>query len=930
MKKVFLSMVLAGCPLLPLAAQGADSLAASAWNTSVPFWESPQSQRSYGTDRFTHTPVSDFRNALTGLVPGLDVVEKDGSISPTDGFGSALLSGGSLTLSSRGFSSMLCIVDDVPVPWSQLMLDPEQIESVTVLTDVTAKALYGPSASLGALLIKTRRGGYDTPLTVRFRAQGGVSAIDRMPQWVDGVDYARLNNAARLASGYPALYSDEALDGFAAGNPYDRTFPDVDYRSLMVRGLVPVSRAGLTLSGGSARVRYNASLSGLYEGDIAKVGPAADFSRLNVSTSVDARINSWLEAGVHFNGLTAWRRGGNVDLPTAWRTVPATAFPLALGRNGGIDDVDGMAGSTVYAVSRSFPTNPYAALVEGGSHTGTLRSGMFQASLDADLGALVPGLKSRTLLTLNSFYYTYTGTTDDYLAYYWDLVDDVTDISTHKGERQSEKSTDDNNAWQGLDFYERLTWDHAWGRHRLGAGALLTLSSVERRGNDQRERSVDGIFNVDYSYASRYILQVVGDVSGSQHFAGRDRWGFFPAAAAAWVVSNEPFLRDSRVLDRLKVRAQAGLLGSDLGVDDFLYQADYSLTNGNYYGPSTSQTLWFGNERQRAKYTTINRLANPDLRWPTVFQAEAGFDAELLGCLRLGGTFFRTLRRDMVADVTAALTSIYGLAETAVYDNYTATRTLGGELSADLCRRFGDFGLSVGVSAASWKTVNTAVVSDFYEYDWQKKTGADVQAIWGYVCTGRFESEEELASAPTYSSAAQVGDLRYEDLNGDGAIDVNDRKVLGSSAPKLRYALRLGCSWKGLDVHLVGTGRAFFQTALTNAWFWNGWGDGNYSAFVHDHLGEDYPRLAWEKATDNFIVSSFWLRRGDWFKVQSAEVGYTFPFRKGGVESVRFCVTGSNLLTLSGIRDVDPESIDAGVSAYPLMRRVTAGIQLNF
>ncbi len=149
----------------------------------------------------------------------------------------------------------------------------------------------------------------------------------------------------------------------------------------------------------------------------------------------------------------------------------------------------------------------------------------------------------------------------------------------------------------------------------------------------------------------------------------------------------------------------------------------------------------------------------------------------------------------------------------------------------------------------------------------------------------------------------------------------------------MNYAINLGFGYKNFEIQIVGTGAAFFQTPMTNSYFWNGWGDGNYSAFVRDNIGGDYPRLAYTKSSNNFVQSDFWLRDGGWFKIQDVELAYTLPFKqnnKVGIRNIRFSLKGQNLATISKIKDVDPESIDAGVTGYPLFRIITAGIKFNF
>ena len=292
--------------------------------------------------------------------------------------------------------------------------------------------------------------------------------------------------------------------------------------------------------------------------------------------------------------------------------------------------------------------------------------------------------------------------------------------------------------------------------------------------------------------------------------------------------------------------------------------------------------------------------------------------------------FFYRKIDGIFANTVSVTPGVFGLSGTSMIENYTALSIRGVDATLNYAQTFGDFRVAAGVSAQTYIQKNDKLVEDNYIFDYQKMTGTDADAIWGYRCIGKYTDESQLATVPSYSTDVKVGDLMYEDMNNDGKIDTFDRVILGHSNPRLYYSVNLGLAWKNLELNVVGSGRAFFKTAMTNDYFWNGWGDGNYSAFVRDNLGGDYPRLSYVKSENNFIVSDFWLRDGGWFKIQDVEIAYTLPLRNKAIKSVRFSVKGQNLATFSGIKDVDPESINAGVSSYPLMRTVTGGIKLNF
>ncbi len=223
------------------------------------------------------------------------------------------------------------------------------------------------------------------------------------------------------------------------------------------------------------------------------------------------------------------------------------------------------------------------------------------------------------------------------------------------------------------------------------------------------------------------------------------------------------------------------------------------------------------------------------------------------------------------------------------------------------------------------------MADDLYRYEWQKQTGASESAYRGYVCIGKFETADQIANLPKLDKTdTHIGDLMYKDLNGDGTIDLNDKKIVGNTAPAARFAINIDIQYKNFGLALTGSGRAGYDIAMTNEYFHCGWGDDLYSNFVLENLGGAYPRLSYDKSSTNFAASDFWLRNGGYFKLKSAELSYTLYPNVKWMEKVKFSVTGGNLFTITGVEYVDPEDIDAGVSAYPFFRTVMAGIKVTF
>jgi hypothetical protein len=207
-------------------------------------------------------------------------------------------------------------------------------------------------------------------------------------------------------------------------------------------------------------------------------------------------------------------------------------------------------------------------------------------------------------------------------------------------------------------------------------------------------------------------------------------------------------------------------------------------------------------------------------------------------------------------------------------------------------------------------------------------------AYFGLTYLGKFASDAETQVIPQrYDDVLYAGDLKYADLNNDGIIDDNDQSMVGHTTPRLFYGVNARFDYMNFELIVVGAGRAFYDVARTNSYFWNGWGDGSYSNFVKDNIGGEYPRLTYFKVNNNFVASDYWLSKGGFFKIQNVELAYTLPRQVSqviGGRAIRLYVRGANLLTISKLKDVDPESLSSGLTNYPLFKTLTVGAKFNF
>ena len=877
--------------------------------------------------------AGDIRTSMLGLMPGLEITSESGGYWHDD-YSSNYISDGKTTMAFRGTTSLTCIIDGVVMPFNTFSLDPSQVESVRLLGDIVDRTKYGPMASNGSIYIKTKTGGYNQPLTINVNAEGGVATTGLIPEWVDGVDYAILNNQARANSGYTQLYSPVAIQNFLRGDAYDLQYPNVDYRSLFLKPILPVGNISVAISGGGDKVKYAASLSEFHSGDIVNTGYPQDYNRINMSANVTSRIKDFITLNAGFNSLLGFRRHGAASW-NDWMDVPPVAFPVILGTNFSDSVGDELDGLTIYGTTAQFTNNPYAKLIEGGNSTRKLRSGMIFLNAELDFDQWVKGLKSVTSLSYSTFSAYTISKSEDYLSYYWNpAAEDGKGIisPTHQGVKSSGRSYSANSTSQVLQLQERLTWDWAKNGHAVNLGASFLMYNAAVQGDGRYRRMMQTVADAKYAYKNRYVVEGAFQYAGSSRFDKEHRFHPFASAGVAWVASNEDFIKNASWIDYLKIKAQYGVIGTYENAfgSAYRYQSEFDRANSGTFGPILTLDTWFGTKTWTAQKTTLSKLANPNLDWEKFHMWQVGLDFDFCKDFTFSATVYGQKTIGEIVNANSSVPRVFGIPDATIYANIASNKRLGYELSLGWRHSFGDFTLFAAANAAHWNTVYNKVLNDDYLYEYQKKTGTSTSDIWGLECIGKYQTQEQVETIPSYSTVT-IGDLMYKDQNNDGKIDSNDEKVIGNTQPALRYSVRLGFEYKGLALEIVGMGRTGYDYMCNSAYFWNGWGDGNYSAFVRDNLGGAYPNISYVKSENNFVNSTFWMRDVSWFKLQNVNLSYDIPLKnKKVLKGLSVKLEGQNLATLTNLEYVDPESPASGVSKLPLFRVFTAGVKFKF
>lgn len=866
-------------------------------------------------------PSLDLLNSFTGVVPG---------VYQTENYGRTGVRYNALncSLKIRGFTSPVFIVDGVMISdETELQISPEEIDTIQVVSDILDKLKYGPVAAQGAIYIKTLHG-IKNSRSIRFGFESGVDVVDRFPEWVhSGVEYASLNNQARQNSGYPLAFTDFAMKRFENADPMDKAFPVVDYKSLMFKNAREYEKVFALIQGGSNNVTYSANLGFNEQGDIFAVGSRSNYNRLNAKMNMNIHINENLYVDFNFIGIYGIRKSplglynattNTSEFASVWEraySTPSVEYPLNLG-------TDITTGATVYPVSTAYPNHPYASLTESGSYKESTRTGITDLTLHYDFGTLVKGLYAESQVGYNVLYMVRTGQGSDYIGYNIDSETWGSTTSTHKGQSDSEESYYKTFYIQGLQFRQRIGYGRTFGDHSFAAKLNYFISrdvaSLYSGYHNQQYVSLDG----NYSYGGRFTFEYILNYAGSTSLAPGHRYALFPAFGLSWDMAKEPWLQKAGWVDVLKLRAQAGMTGNEVYGDQFYWQSRYTKSADMTFG-AYNIGQWFGSNTFTTKAANIERAANTELGWEKLHELTVGIDGVFLKGLEFGMTYYYTYRDGVVTNISTILPMSNGVS--TKYGNYNAYAYSGVDLRLGYSGKKGDFTYAIGASALFPRS-KVLKYCENVTCENMSRIGRSATAIFGYDCIAVFSTAEDILRAPEQNFDSQIypGDLKYRDVTGDGVVDTNDQTVIGDSSPKMLYALNLYFSWKGLYLSAVGTGKAGVDVMRNNAWYWNGWGDKNYSAFVRDNLATGrYPRLSYTQSQNNFRNSQFWMSEGSFFKLQCLELGYRFP-------KFQIFAKGANLFTISGIKDCDPECLSAGVSDYPLFRTFTAGMKFYF
>lgn len=908
----------------------------------LPFSETDKRAQTGGNivisgEELRRYPSLDFRNALTALAPGLIVTENHGATG---------IVSDKVSLSMRG-GTPIYFLDDIPIDITAFTVDAAEVESVTIIKDPVEKALYGPRGANGIVYIKTKRG-KKNERKLNVNIEKGVQIVDRMPEVASGADYARMNNLARFNSGMSPLYSDEAIAAYELNNNSDLRYPSSNFQDMMFKDTKRYDKYSLSSLGGNDFAQYYANLAYTGEGDNFAIGDKGDFNNISLRSNVDIKLNDVVSVNMGvFGGLSirksprfASSNDNTLEFTAALtqsRNVSPIAFPVYL-------PIETTVGNPVYGVANAFPSNPVANLEGGGYHEERGRNGSVYAALNFNLDKITKGLSLRGYLNFTSYNRTRVGKKNSFDSRIVNIpeggsIEDATYTIKSEWNIPGVESKISDYYYQNLAGYAQASYDRTFNDHGVKADAVYYLSNYTRKGveNPYKEQNLS-IFG-SYSYKNRYYLSGTLSYSGSQALKGDNQYKTFPSVGAGWIISDEDFMENVTFLDFLKIRAEYGVLGYTTDNPTMRqYETQWRLSNGITFGPSSVTNAWQGVQgTTNSGNTYYDRWQNPDLDWETRKEITVGFDARLFNNrLSISTNYYYSKHQNIQGTAENIYPLMAGLLVNPVI-NFEETDYYGAEISAKFADRIDDFGYSVG----TWVSMdrNKRIKYDERNYreseSYLKREGKSTDVIYGYIYEGKYATDQEAQSVVQYHDETLLaGDFKYRDVNKDGILDSKDQMVIGNSAPRVYYALNLSLYYKNFELHVTGDGKAGFDMIMDNDYYMDGTGDSNYSQFIVDKVKSgDYPRLTYVKVNNNFFTSSYWLQKRNYFKIQNIEFAYNFKFQakyQNALRNLRIFARAANVLTLSKVKGVDPESIDSGISVYPLNRTITGGLSLTF
>ncbi|RPE14314.1 TonB-dependent receptor [Chitinophaga lutea] len=876
-------------------------------------------------------PVSNLTSSLGGRIAGMVSVQRSGEL----GYNDANIYIRGISTFSSGLSAPLTLVDGVPRQIGNL--DPEDIESFSVLKDAAATAVYGVRGANGVILITTKSGKAGKP-SYNFRYTEGMTNFTTLPSFADGATYMEMSNEALRTRGSSPQYSDEAIQKTRDGSdPY--LYPNVDWFKELFNSHGRLRNANANISGGSEKAVYYIGLGfydelGLYNIDeLAKYNSSIFQKRYNVTSNItlSPSATTTVKLGIsgYLNNINLPNTGVSGIFEDAYFMTPVqipTRYPdgkIADVRSGGL-------------------SNPWASLTQAG-YANQWRSQIFSnLRLTQELPFLTKGLSVTGMFSFDAYNYTsnrYTKTPDTWLATGRDVNGQLQYEQTAIGSEFLAYGK--SNAGERIIYSEMaLNYNRSFGKHDV-SGMLLynkndkinTFAGDLETSMPYRYQGLAG--RATYGYNNKYFVEANFGYNGSENFYPDKRYGFFPSGGLGWVLSEEKFFRPLKnIIPFFKARFSHGLVGnSQIDGRRFAYLATVAST-GSYVFGKTPNNPFTGKEI--GEYSV-------DVQWETSRKTNLGFDIRILKeALSIQVDLFREYRSGIFLR-RRSLPAYIGMIN-APYGNVGIIENKGIDVALNYNGYIGDVSLSM-MGNFSFNR-NKAIENDdpSWKYPWLNRKGQKVNQRFGYIALGLFESDKEVENSPRQTGDVRAGDIKFKDINGDGVIDSYDQVPIGyGDVPEIMYGLGFTAGYKAFAISALFQGAANVDVLLSGEGtmpFQQGLARGNLFDNITDRWTESnpnpnafYPRLMAGSLNDNYTASTWWVKNSNYLRLKTLQLSYNLPsawMQRLRLKSANIFLQGVNLLTFSPFKLWDVEVGNGRGAAYSSTRSYTAGIAVNF
>lgn len=910
-------------------------------------------------------------NALAGRVTGLTSMQSGGGQPGVDG--ATMYLRGAATTNGK---SPLILVDGVERD-NIRTIDMNEVESISVLKDASATALYGVQGANGVILIQTRKG-QKGKAQLNISVDQSWTSFTKEPSRLHSWEYCELRNEALMNDSQAPEFSEETIAKFR--NPllgldpsspdYDNqvairkaVYCDNDYYRMYLKSNTPQTRANANISGGTDFVNYFVNVGYIHQGgnlntespDYLGYDPQCYMNRLSLRSNLDFHITKNLTASLNIASYAE-----NVNMPAvgdlyrgdqSWMItdiiyqsqtiLPISPGPVTDPRFGGVSD--GVVGYNY--LDRS----AYEIINRRGFHTNKRKNLNTQFSVNWDLGELVTkGLSVNGMAAYDTYNIGVLEGRKKERVYNVrvDYDSETLSYSSSNGDK-IEPLTMTSSRFSNYQIYVQgsINYARTFGKHNVTAMATAYRRFWEGTSADIPYNVLGTAARATYSFDDRYLVEGNLGYNGSEQFAPSKRFGLFPSGSIGWIASNESFLKGNKYLTWLKFRASYGLVGNDsMGGLRFLYQDDNKIQSGNGFVQGLG-----------GKIVKEGLIGNKSITWELSKKMNLGVEIGLFKDFRINVDYF-TEKRDQILLKRRTVPSFQGVSSDYIPRvNMGKVDNHGVDVEVSYSHTFNrDFSISSRVNFGF--NDNTAIEldepmrSEEYAYQYHEE-GFRLGQEFGYLIdwdspgNGYFTSQDEIDSYYPYGFGGKprVGDFVYKDVNGDGVIDQKDLSPIGYSTtvPGLNYGISLGLNFKGIDFNVLFSGLGRYSKYYSGQgvvewtkqgtyfdWTRNGWTEERYKN------GEKitYPAISTTK-TVSHTENDFFIQNRSFLRLKNIELGYTLPERflsKVGVKALRVYVSGQNLFVWDNLRitHIDPEQNNS--YGYPITKNVTLGLNINF